>query len=148
MSTLTVEHLGLKFSDSFSLEQSFRACQIWLPVLQRLKPVLCDLVRLEVACTPNGLIAESRAGWTLSMCCLEDAVNPHYISVRSKSANTTDVIKAILGDGSYIVRTEGDVKRSSRAVMQMTLKSLGLKRQQAVVSAEVALEPRRLTALR
>lgn len=127
---------ALQLSRGFSPEQRLKAAEIWQPILVRLAPLLADVQRLETCETPNGLIITSAAGWSLTLCCLEDSPLPHFIAVRPSNPERSGAIRAYLKDGGYEIKednpsTNGDSTDGAallRPVLQALLRRLGGRR--------------------
>lgn len=117
----------------------------------RLAPLLADLRRLETWETPNGLIITSAAGWSLALCCLEDAPLPHFIAVHSSDAALSCAIRAYLKDGGYAIKednafTNGESADSAahlRPLLQAVLRRLGGRRLNAGGQSRRLPSPRR-----
>jgi len=147
---ITVEQ-ALRLSRGFSPEQRLKAAEIWQPILVRLAPLLADVQRLETWETPNGLIITSAAGWSLALCCLEDAPLPHFIAVRPSNTELSCAIRAYLQDGGYAIKEDnasmnGDRTDSAaplRPVLQAVLRRLGGRRLDAQGESRRLPSPRR-----
>ncbi len=142
---------ALRLSCGFSPEQRLMAAEIWQPILLRLAPLLADVQRLETWDTPNGLIITSAAGWSLALCCLEDASLPHFIAVRPSSPGLSGAIRAYLKDGGYAIKEDNastnddrtDSAAPLRPVVQAVLRRLGGRRLDAQGESRRLPSPRR-----
>ena len=140
--------LSLRLSGRFSLEQREAAEQIWVPVLQRLRPLLASVTRLESSDTPNGLIAESAEGWTLALCCLAEQPLPHVVAVRDHREDGSPGVQALLSEGGYVLGDHEEKAAALQSLLKAVVRRLGGRRAEEPPSSGRRGSPRRVRALK
>lgn len=134
---------ALRLSARFTDEQLAAARRIWLPVLQRLSSVVAQAIRLDCSCTPNGLIIESAEGWTLAMCCLEEAAIPHLITLRRTSSTSSATLKAFHNEDGFTIQSDGDPDPALTHLLRTVMACLGFRRRGADGVSRRVRSPRR-----
>ena len=116
---------ALVLSLAFTAEQHLKAQRIWNPLLKKLGPLLKDAEPPICADTPEGLIIQSRQGWSLALCCLETGNLPHFIAARASGGDDSNALRAYLHGDAYQLRTFGEISELISTVMRSALYRLG-----------------------
>lgn len=114
-----------RISDRFSQEQAETAYRIWPSILRLLQPLLLDANRVVCCDTPNGIVAESSAGWTLTMCALGEAALPHFIAVRCNRSTCTSTLRAYQNDTGFEIVSAGKPNDTLQKIMLTVIHKLG-----------------------